>query len=106
AVELGIVMLYVTCRRLWGPAVALGVAVCAQLSPYLCFYAAEARNYGLWFLCITASVYVTLRWYEAARDGDGARSWRWALALGIVNALGLWTHLFHAVVAFAEAMIL
>ncbi len=106
AVELGIVMLYVTCRRLWGPAVALGVGASAQLSPYLCFYAAEARNYGLWFLCVTTSVYVALRWYEAARAGDGARRWRWALVLAIVNALGLWTHLFHAFVALAEAVIL
>jgi hypothetical protein len=106
AVELGIVLLYAMSRRLWGPTVGLAVAVCAQLSPYLCFYAAEARNYGLWFLCITLSAYVAVRWHEAARAGDTASSWRWALVLGVVNALGLWTHLFHAFVALAEAIIL
>src|SRR6266404_2625975 len=105
-VELGIVVLYVTCRRLWGPAVGLTVAACAQLSPYLCFYAAEARNYGLWFLCITASAYAAVRWYEAAHAGDGRRAWRWALALGVVNGVGLWTHLFHAFVTLSAAIIL
>jgi len=106
AVEGGIVMLYLTSRRLWGSAVALAVAACAQLSPYLCFYAAEARNYGLWFLFITTSTYLATRWYEAARAGDRRRAWVVALALGVVNGLGMWTHLFHAFVAAAEAVIL
>ena len=106
AVELGIAMLYVLVRRLWGPPVALLVAGCAQLSPYLCFYAAEARNYGPWFLMITLSYLAVVRWWEAVRGDDSRAAWRWALALGAVNALGLWTHLFHVFVVIAEAAIL
>ena len=40
------------------------------------------------------------------RGNDSGTAWRWALALGAVNALGLWTHLFHVFVVIAEAAIL
>ncbi len=106
AVELGIVLLYVLARRLWGPMVAALTALAAQLSPYLCFYAAEARNYGLWFLCIVASALIAVRWWDAVARDDGRSAWGWTAALAAANALGLWTHAFHVFVVVADAVIL
>jgi uncharacterized membrane protein len=106
AVELGLIAMYLFVRRLWGPVIAWTATACAQLSPFLCFYAAEARNYGLWFLCVTLSALLAADWYEAARDGRARRAWAAAIALGVVNAVGLWTHLFHAFLILTEVVIL
>jgi hypothetical protein len=46
------------------------------------------------------------RWHEAARAGRGRARWGLALGLALTNALGLWTHLFHVFVIFAETAIL
>ncbi len=104
ALELGIIMLYLVVCRLWGPTVALIVAASSQFSPFLCFYAAEARNYTLWLFLITTSILFALRWIEAVRAGAGSARWAWGMAL--VNALGLWTHLFHVFVLLAEGVVL
>ena len=106
AVELGIAIFYLVVRRLWGPKAALIAAASSQLSPFLCFYAAEARNYSLWFLLITTSILIALHWIDAVRSGAGRSAWAWAIALVLTNALGLWTHLFHIFVLMAEGAVL
>jgi len=107
AVELGIIMLYALTRRLWGPVVALVVALCAQLSPYLAFYAAEARNYGMWFFCVTASAVAAVHWYDAVNARAAPRRvWGWTAVLAVINTVGLWTHAFHVFVLFGEVVIL
>lgn len=106
AFELAVLMLYLAVARLWGSSVALGTAALAQLSPFLCFYAAEARNYALWFLVVVASLAAATRWLESARAGAAAATWKWAIAWGVVNACGLWTHLFHAFAVFAQIVVI
>lgn len=105
AIELGLLVLYVALARLFGPQAALATVAIAQISPFLCFYAAEARNYALWFLVLATSIAVAVRWHESASTGRG-RLWRWTVALAVVNAAGLWTHLFHAFAIVAELAVL
>ncbi len=105
ALELGIAAFYLLVRRLWGTSVALIATAVAQLSPFLDFYGAEARNYSLWFLLIVASALAAVYWVDAVR-ARGVGRWTWAVALALTNALGLWTHLFHVFVLLAEGVIL
>jgi len=72
ALEVGLVMFYLFVRRLWGPSLALLATALAQLSPFLAFYGAEARNYSLWFMLIATSAFAAVRWVDAVRRGGGA----------------------------------
>ncbi len=96
AVEAALLVLYVGLAHLWDRRTAVVVVACAQLSPFLCSYAAEARNYGLWFLTIVASFLFFTAWLRAQIAGaTPARVWRASVAWGVTNGLGLWVHLFH-----------
>jgi len=57
AVEAGVLLLALVGGRLYGPAGLLFTGLCAQASPFLLFYAMEARNYALWFLAVAAAAY-------------------------------------------------
>jgi len=105
ALEVGLAVLFLAVRRLWGPSVALVATAIAQLSPFLAFYGAEARNYSLWFMLIATSALAAVHWIDAVRTRSPSR-WTWALALALSNALGLWTHLFHLFVILAEGVVL
>ena len=95
-VELGLLFLYAAVARAWNRRIALAALVVGQVSPYLLFYAMEARNYALWFLTITASLYCMVRCAESLRtEGPGRTTWTWALLWGFANAAGMWTHMFH-----------
>ena len=102
AIELALVLLYVVFKRLWSSPTALVVVGIAQLSPFLCFYAAEARNYGLWLLVTSASWLLFAAWMRARDDARSRRVWWLSVAWGLVNGLGLWVHLFHAFVMVGE----
>ncbi len=96
-------------RRYWDTATALLFASFCEISPLLAFYSAEARNYGLWFLASVGAYALFARWLESAgllrRPADG-KAMVWGLALGAVNAVGLWTHLFHVFVIGGQVVAL
>ena len=80
----------------------------AQFSPLLAFYAAEARNYGLWFLTVSAAQLALTIWltsFLAPLHEAQRKRWLAALAWGGINAAGLWTHLFHLFFVAAQAAI-
>jgi len=107
AAEIGILLLALTSGRLLGPFGLLAAGVCAQASPYLLFYAMEARNYALWFLAVAASTYALTRCLEAIAAHRPAREVApWAAAWAIANGLGLWTHLFHLFALVVQAVVL
>jgi 4-amino-4-deoxy-L-arabinose transferase-like glycosyltransferase len=112
AVEIGIALLAGAVARLWGWPAGLVAAGAAQFSPYLIWYALEARNYGLWFLAVVTSFYCLVRWIEAlggpgnaastsaggagrGQPADADAVWTWAILWGFASAVGLWTHMFH-----------
>lgn len=107
AAEAGILLLALLAGRLLGPAGLLATGLCAQASPYLLFYATEARNYALWFFAIAAAAYAMTRAIEAiaARRPPGAIAF-WAAAWTLANGLGLWTHLFHLFALLVQAVVL
>jgi uncharacterized membrane protein len=86
--EAAIALLGLAVARPFGPGVALLAAGAAQVSPFIAFYAMEARGYALWLFACCAALYAMTRWLETPGFG-------WAMAWGLANALGLWTHPFH-----------
>src|SRR5262249_28153906 len=105
-VQLGVIALWWIVRRLWGSRTAWTTAVVAELSPFLAYYAAEARCYGLWFFVIGLTVIAWLRWYEElTTDGSAASVWTWALGWGVAGAGGLWLHLFHVFLLAGQAAV-
>jgi hypothetical protein len=82
--------------RLAGPLASVVAAAASIASPFLAFYAMEARNYALWLLVSLVAVFALLQWADRLRDPDGAgRMWMWAAIWAVANAAGLLTHVFH-----------
>lgn len=96
--EAAIVLLGLAVSRRFGPRVALLAAGAAQVSPFVAFYAMEARGYALWLFACCAAIYAMTRWLEAPGFG-------WATGWGLANALGLWTHPFHLFVMAAQMVL-
>lgn len=86
--EAAIALLGLAAARRFGWPIALLATGAAQASPFVAFYAMEARGYALWLLACCAALYAMTRWLAAPGFG-------WAAAWGLANALGLWTHPFH-----------
>jgi hypothetical protein len=92
--------------RLAGPSAAVVAAAVSIASPFLAFYAMEARNYALWLLASLAAVFALLRWADRLRDARGAaRMWMWGAAWGVANAAGLLTHVFHVFAIVAQGVL-
>ena len=107
AAEIGILLLALTAGRLLGPGGLLAAGLGAQVSPYLLFYAMEARNYALWLLAIAAAAYAMTRCLESIAAARPSREVAgWGAAWAIANGLGLWTHLFHLFALMVQAVIL
>jgi hypothetical protein len=103
--EAGLVVLCGAVARRWGARAGWLAMLAAQMSPFLAFYAMEARNYALWSFASAVALYSMVRCAEALEaDGAGRTATSaapgralvvWTIAWGAANALGLWTHLFH-----------
>ncbi len=89
-------VLYLTARRLFSTRVALLAAGLLMLQGSFLAYAQEARGYSLAMLLATVSSYLVVR----ARQGGSRRVW---VAYALSVALGMYTHLFIALVAAAHA---
>ena len=95
ALQAGLVFLFLLIRRTWGAPTALVAVAIAEVSPYLAFYGAEARNYGLWFAAVCASWWLLLRWAGPAAGANAAAPGALAVAAwGMANGVGLLVHLF------------
>ncbi|HET8947808.1 MAG TPA: hypothetical protein VFQ07_12570 [Candidatus Polarisedimenticolia bacterium] len=107
AVEAGVLLLALLGGRLFGAAGLFWTGLCAQISPYLLFYAMEARNYALWFLAVALAGYAMTRCLQAIAAGRPPAEVAIAAALwAAANALGLWTHLFHLFALLAQGIVL
>ena len=107
AVEAGVLLLALLGGRLYGAAGLFWTGLGAQISPYLLFYAMEARNYALWFLALALAAYAMTRCLQAIAARDPVPSVAtWAVVWTAANVLGLWTHLFHVFALLAQGVIL
>jgi hypothetical protein len=96
-------LIAVLAYRLAGPVAAVVGAAASIFSPFLAFYAMEARNYALWLLLSLVALIALLEWRDALDDERGTRrAWAWAALWGIANTFGLLTHAFHVFAIVAQ----
>lgn len=93
---LTIALVYRLGRDLFTPPIAFGAALLAAVSPYLIWYAQEARAFAL--LACLATAYLLAVWRASQRGGVG----RWVLA-AVLLALTLYTH-FYGVFVLGAAL--
>lgn len=77
-------------RRLYGAGAGALAGLIVALSPLAVYYSQETRMYALLGLLAALSMTVFVEWL--ARFERGHAAWGWALALGLINAAGLYTH--------------
>ncbi|MBI5668707.1 MAG: glycosyltransferase family 39 protein [Chloroflexi bacterium] len=107
---------YALGRRLFGAFAGLIAALFVTLNTFNIYYAQEARMYALLALWSAASLWILaniLDPYPPTRREDVGTRYivslrqpqiRWALALGLVNAAGLYTQYAYALVILAQAV--
>lgn len=105
AIQTGLVLLYLTIGSLWGWRTAVVTVAIAEVSPFLAFYGAEARNYGMWFASACGSFLVLARWYEAIAHRRRGAALGWAVVWGIVLAAASWLHLFSVFLLIGEGAV-
>jgi hypothetical protein len=92
--------------RLAGPLASVVAAAASIASPFLSFYAMEARNYALWLMVSLVAVFALLQWADRLRDPRGGwRMWMWAAIWAFANAAGLLTHVFHVFAVLAQGVL-
>jgi hypothetical protein len=79
-------LVYAVGVRSVGRAAALAAAAFTMVSPFMIFYSAEARGYGVMMALVLLSTLALLH----AIDDDGRR--RWWVAYGVFVALAAYTH--------------
>ena len=92
---LSIAFAYALGRRLYGTVAAISAALLIALNTFNIYYAQEARMYALLALWSAASFWALAGLFQR-------KSWRWALALALFNAAGLWTQYAYPFVMLAQ----
>jgi mannosyltransferase len=91
--------LYLVVRRLIDARIAALAAFGLALNAFFIEWAQQARGYGLGMLLASASTYFLVRLTEDPRR-------RWWLAYGVVAGLGLYAHVFAALVIIGHGLAL
>ncbi|MFN8371782.1 MAG: glycosyltransferase family 39 protein [Anaerolineae bacterium] len=102
-------------KRLYGTFAGAAAAMIVALNTFSIYYAQEARMYallGLWsalgmwafagFFTNRQDIQLTAKTPSAPREGKKIE--KWAIALALVNAAGLWTHYAYPFVMLAQGV--
>ena len=99
-------------RTLYGRMAGLVAVALVALNTFSIYYAQEARMYALLALLAAASMWVFIKLLTAAeRDSSTPVDWwqrpafRWAVALGLLNAAGLYTQYAFPFVLIAQGVL-
>ena len=90
-------------RRLYDPLAGLTAAALVTLNSFSIYYAQEARMYAMLTALAGASMWLFSGLLRARAPARGR--WVSLLALGLINALGLYTHVAFALVVAAQAVL-
>ena len=97
-------------RRLYGPVAGVSAALFVALNTFHIHYAQEARMYALLALWGAAGMWALVKYITSPPAPLHAAQWRgekarWALALALVNAAGLWTQYAYPFVMLAQGVV-
>ncbi len=90
---------YALGRRLHHPLAGLAAAALVALNSFSIYYAQEARMYAMLAAVAGGSMWLFVGFHLSRRR------WLAVIALGLVNALGLYTHVAYALVILAQALL-
>lgn len=92
-----VALTYAIGRRLFAPMAGFAAAVFITLNTFSIYYAQETRMYALLGLWAAASIFALILFFERPSKSR-------ALALAIINALGLWTQYSFPFVMIAQGI--
>ena len=95
---------YALGARLFDPIAGLAAASLVALNSFSIYYAQEARMYAMLTAIAGASMWLFVDCLQAHSGADGkGMGWRRIAALGLINALGVYTHIAFALVILTQA---
>lgn len=98
-----VALVYALGRRLFHPVAGLAAAAFVSLNTFSVYYAAEARMYAMLTALAAASMLIFVIFLRGRAPPAAARpSGRAVFALGLINALGLYTHVVFALVILTQ----
>lgn len=101
---IGVAFAYGLGARLFHPVAGLAAAALVAFNSFSIYYAQEARMYAMLAAIATSSMWLYL---DIIRDRDsgagGTKGWGRVIGLGLINALGLYTHFAQAFVILTQA---
>lgn len=98
---ISVALTYALGKRLAQPEAGLAAAALLALNSFSIYYAQEARMYAMLAAMAGGGMWLFLRLLSHAPGSRKRR--KTAIALGLVNALGMYTHLAYALVLLAQA---
>lgn len=101
---LGVAWTYALGARLFHPIAGLAAAALVALNSFSVYYAQEARMYAMLTTIGAGSMWLLLGLMRRRNSGARERGgWGRIIGLGLVNALGIYTHFAHAFVILAQS---
>ena len=101
---IGVAFAFALGKRLFHPFAGLAAAGLVALNSFSVYYAQETRMYAMLTAIAGASMWLFLDCLPDRADCErGRRSWRRIAGLGLVNALGVYTHIAFALVVLTQA---
>ena len=101
---IGVAFAYGLGARLFHPVAGLAAAALVAFNGFSIYYAQEARMYAMLTAIAASSMWLFLDIWREREAGAGAKSrWGRVIGLGLINALGLYTHFAQAFVILTQA---
>ena len=104
--SLSVAWTYALGKRLFHPIAGVAAAALVALNSFSIYYAQEARMYAMLAAIAGAGIWLFvgfLRNYSASEPVS--MRWRSVLGLGLVNALGIYTHVAYALVILVQVIL-
>jgi uncharacterized membrane protein len=90
-------------RLMYGRVAGLAAAGFVALNTFSIYYAQEARMYAMLAAIGAASMWAFFLWTQAYLRGR--RVFEWAIALALINALGMYTHFSYGLVMVSQGVL-
>lgn len=102
---LSVALTYALGRRLQGPLVGLLAALLVALNSFSIWHGQNLRMYSLLAAVAAGSMWLYVGFVQALGRSRRAR-WRYALGLGLVNGLGMYTHYTFGLVMVTQGLMM
>ena len=97
---------YALGARLFHPIAGVSAAALVALNSFSIYYAQEARMYAMLTAIAGASMWLFVGFMRGRSDGDvGTYRWRSVVGLGLLNAIGIYTHVVYALVILTQVVL-